>query len=189
MSRSGIRIYSIPAGRENSPDGHNRSLRRLDCPFKQHAWDERAGVRLGDIHPVHPARLRLRDHPQGAHHPGFSPGGNIATAFSTLISATNYETNSRCSCAGETFFISLPAMAVITQKSYYSSSIHRMTTGLRTKVFQNGEHLEALPIAISPCSGGSHGISSFQSSSIPLSHRPIISRIHQRTSRADQRCT
>ena len=31
---------------------------------------------------------------------GFTPGGNNATAFSARITATAYETNSRCSCAG-----------------------------------------------------------------------------------------
>ncbi len=92
---------------------------------------------------------------------------SIVTAFSATISATTFVTNSWCSDAEEKFCISLRCEASVYHSRRYPDSIHYITTELRTKVRQNGEQLETLPVAISPCPAGSHGNSSSISSSTP----------------------
>ena len=47
---------------------------------------------------------------------------------------------------------------------YAYTSIHCITTDMRTKVLQIKEQLETLLVALSPCPAGSHGSSSLLSS-------------------------
>jgi len=105
--------------------------------------------------------------PRGLTTHGFSPGGNIVTTFSATISATAFDTNSWCSEAEEEFYISLRCGASVVHTRRWPDSSHCITTELWTKDGQNGEQLETLPVAISPCSEDSHGNSSSVSSSTP----------------------
>ena len=105
--------------------------------------------------------------PKGLTTHGFLPGGSIVMAFSATISATAFDTNSWCSDAEEEFCISLRCGASTAHHKRYPGSIHCIATELRTKVRQNGEQRETLPVAISPCPAGSHGNSSSKSSATP----------------------
>jgi hypothetical protein len=71
-------------------------------------------------------------------------------AFLATISATAFDTNSWCYDAEEKFSISLRCGASVAHSKRYPDSIHCITTELRTKVRQNGEQRETLPVAISP---------------------------------------
>ncbi len=87
----------------------------------------------------------------------FPRGGNDVTTSAANFSATAPETNSRCSIAEGALANSLLGGENTVHKTRYPSSIHVITTGLRTKVRQNSWHLVMLPVAIAPWPAGSHG--------------------------------